>query len=114
MGLPYWSLFGEWRERPDLPSGEWRKFLFADGTGSEDFSVVVRQLMDRHRQPAALLCTDGQSMIIRSAGEASELGQLDIQSSVAAYGRALGGNGNLTLIRAFVPVGTFGATVRSR
>jgi hypothetical protein len=70
--------------------------------------------MDRHRQPAALLCTDGQSMIIRSAGEASELGQLDIQSSVAAYGRSLGGTGTLTLVRAFVPVGVFGATVRSR
>ena len=114
MGLPYWLLFGEWRERHDLPTGDWRRFVFVDGTGRADFGVAISQLMEGHRQPAALLSTGGQASIIRRTGEATELGLLDLPSSVAAYGRALGDTGTLTLVRAFVPVGMFGATVRSR
>jgi len=113
-GLPYWSLFGEWRECPDLPTGDWRRFVFVDGTGRAGFGVAFSQLMEDHRQLAGLVSTNGQASIIRRTGEETELGQLDLASSVAAYGRALGGTGTLTLIRAFVPVGVFGATVRSR
>jgi hypothetical protein len=114
MGLSYWLLFGEWRERPDLPTGNWQRYVFVDGTGRAGFSVAISQLMEEHRQAVALLGVDGRASIIRSTGEETELGLLDILSSVAAYGRALGGRGTLTLVRAFVPVGVFGATVRSR
>ena len=113
MGLPYWLLFGEWRERHDLPTGDWRRFVFVDGTGRAGFGVTISQLMEHHRQPAAPLSTGGRASIIGSTGEETELGLLDLASSVAAYGRALGGAGTLTLVRAFVPVGVFGATVKA-
>jgi hypothetical protein len=113
-GLDYWLIFAERREVPDRPTGDWRRFVFVDGTGRADFGVAISQLMEDHRQRAALLCVDGRASIIRSTGEETELGLLDLASSVAAYGRALGGTGTLTLVRAFMPVGTFGATVRSR
>lgn len=114
IGLPYWLLFGEWREQRDLPTGEWQRFEFVDGTGNLDFSVVVRKLIERHYLRAALVSADGQNTILRRSGEATDLGQLDVRSSVAVYGSALGGSGILTMIRAFAPVGVFGATVRSR
>ena len=84
-----------------------------DGTDSEDLSAIIWQLMEDHRQPAALLSTGGRASIFRSTGEATELGLLDLASSVAVYGRSLGGTGTLTLVRAFVPVGMFGVTVKA-
>jgi hypothetical protein len=114
IGLPYWLLFGEWRDLPDLPTGEWQRYVFVDGTDRDDFSNVLCQLMEQHDQRAALLSADGQASIIRNTGEAAELGRLDFQPAIAAYGRALCGTGSLTLVRAFVPVGVFGATVRTR
>ena len=114
MGLSYWLLFGEWRERPDLPTGNWQRHVFIDGTERAGFGVAINQLVENYRQRAALLSTGGKASIIRSIGEEAELDLLDLSSSVAAYGRALGGTGTLTLVRAFVPVGMFGATVRSR
>ena len=114
MGLPYWLLFGEWRERHDLPTGEWRRFAFFLGAEHLGFQSFVSGILERHRQLAALIGVDARASIIRSTGEATELGHLDLPSSVAAYGRALGGTGTLTLVRAFVPVGVFGAAVRSR
>ena len=114
MGLPYWLLFGEWRERHDLPTGEWRRFAFFLGAEHLGFQSFVSGILRRHRQPAALIGVGGRASIIRSTGVETELGLLDLASSVAAYGWALGGAGTLTLARAFVPVGMFGATVRSR
>ena len=113
-GLDYWLVFTEWRESPLVPSGEWRRFAVVDGTGYAGFQDFVSEILKRHGQAAALVGVDGQASIIRSTGDTTELGQLDIRSSVAAYGSALGGTGTLTLVRAFVPVGVFGATVRSR
>ena len=65
-------------------------------------------------EPAALVGVDIQASFLRSTGGGKVLGALDIQSAVAAYGRALGGTGILPLVRAFVPVGVFGTTVRRR
>jgi hypothetical protein len=108
--LDYWLVFAEWREK----AGDWRRFAFVDGTRHSNFSTLVSSILSRHRQPAALVGVGEQASIIRSMGEATGLGALNIQSSVAAYGRALGGTGTLRLVRAFVPVGVFGTTVRRR
>lgn len=113
IGLPYWLVFGERRDLPDLPTGDWQRFVFFDGTDRDDLSKVVCQMMKRHGQQAALLWTDGQASIISHGGEATKLGLLHLASSVAAYGWALGGAGTLTLVRAFVPVGVFEATVKA-
>ena len=111
-GLPYWLLFGEWRQRHDLPTGEWRRFAFFVEAEHHGFQDFVSGILKRYRQSAGLIGVDARASIIRSTGEATELRQLDLASSVAAYGRALGGAGTLTLVRAFVPVGVFGATVK--
>ncbi|WP_341408083.1 hypothetical protein [Luteolibacter soli] len=109
-GLDYWLVFAEWKETP----GDWKRFAFVDGTGHSEFQAFVCSILRRHRQPAALVAADGQASVINGNGAATKLGALDIQSAVAAYGRALGGTGNLKLVRAFVPVGLFGTTVRRR
>lgn len=113
-GLDYWLVFAEWREDPDFPTGEWRRFAVVDGTRHLGFQGFVSSLLNRYRQPAALVGAAGQASIIGSTGEATELGRLNVRSAVAAYGRALGATGDLTLVRAFFPVRTFVATVRSR
>jgi hypothetical protein len=106
-GLDYWLIFGEWRETPDEPTGEWRRFAFFDGTGRNDFNEIVGAILRRHRQPAALVGNDGDAAVIHRSGEVVDLGTFDPVPSVAAYGKALGGAGTLSIVRAFVPVGVF-------